>query len=239
MKRTLVVLAALATMSIFAAPLAAQTDEAGKLIAPPAIYLPAGGKVVTEINLSDDDVLGIIKQAIPAIGDVVKDLVPAAGEGAQNSLSAVGFVAMAASTIDTTGLSEAIAGVKNVRVLIAKYPGAVSPEKFLREFDKGAAKAGPFNKILSDFGFSPGAVAIYALPNNGGCMGFAYNPSAHAVYALRVVGGVDVPKLIKWAGGIAKVFSVRSAVAGQPVPAPQPSMPTPVPNAPASGGEDK
>lgn len=170
------------------------------LISPPAIYMPAGGKVVTEINVSDDDVLGVIKKAIPALADVAKDIAPQAGKGDGNPITSI------AGNVDLTGLSDAISGIKSVRVLIARYPVAVSAEKFLDEFNKGAAKAGHFSKILSDFGTFPGAVGLYALPNNEGCMGFAYDPRKHTAYAARVVGGIDVPKLIKWGGGIAKMF---------------------------------
>lgn len=226
MRHALIVLLLVGWVFGVAVPGVAQASNVASTVTPPpAIYLPAGGNVVTEINVSDSDVLGIIKQAIPAVGDVVKDIAPQVG-GPDGKMAAA-----VASAADPAGLSQAIEGIKNVRFVIARYPASVSPQKFVAEFDKGAAKAGPFSKILSDFGFFPGAVAIYALPNNAGCMGFVYIPSERTVYAARVVGGLDVPKLIKWAGGIAKVVCGAHAASmiEQPVAQPAPASGTPEP----------
>ena len=206
MRTTLVVLVASACALALVAPCVADSSsDAATVICPPAIYLPAGGKVVTEINLSDSDVLGIVKQSIPALADVVKDMLPLA-MGGGDAKSAVVW----ASVIDVKGLSEAIDGVKNIRMVVAKYPSPIPPERFLDEFNMGVAKAGKFNKIITDFGFMPGAGGFYALPDNAGCMGFAYDPHERTAYAVRVVGGVDIPKLIKWAGEIAKAAVARS-----------------------------
>lgn len=212
MKKILVLVACMGCLPALATPMVAQTGAGATLVAPPAIYLPAGGKVVTEINLSDDDVLGIIKQAIPAVADVVKELAPS-GMGGHEARVVMGIATVA----DVQGLSESIQGITNVRLVAARYPRAMSPEKFLQEFSAGVTKAGRFSKILSDFGMFPGAVAIYALPDNAGCMGFVYIPQQQTAYALRVVGGVDVPKLIKWAGSIAKLaVGSRKAVVNEP-----------------------
>lgn len=216
MKTTLVLLVASALAMALLTPCAAE----GNLTSPPAIYLPAGGKVVTEINLSDDDVLGIIKESIPALADVAKDLVPLKmGANAEHAQAL-------AEAIDITGLMEAIEGITNIRIVIARYPSRLSPERFVKEFSAGVAKAGQFNKVLTDFGFSPGAAGLYALPDNAGCMGFAYDPNSRTVYAARVVGGLDVPKLIKWAGDIAKLVFARERT-----PAPTPETATPAPPA--------
>ena len=205
MRRLFIVSVALIALWALCLPAVAQTENAATPTAPPAIYLPVGGKVVTEINVSDDDVLGIIKQAIPMVNDIVKDIASTKTKNPDVSCDPQFTMVMGiAGTVDMHGLSEAIAGVKNVRVLIVKYPRNISPERFLSECGDGVQKAGPFRKILSDYGNFPGAVAIYALPENAGCMGFAYDSYAKTAYAVRVVGGVDIPKLIKWAGGIAK-----------------------------------
>lgn len=232
MKRLAIIVVLLGMVFALAAPVVGEgMGAAPVLINPPAIYMPAGGKVVTEINISDDDVLGIIKQALPAVADVVKDIAPTQGGKGQ-------VISMVAGTIDPTGLSDAISGIKNIRLLVVKYPSAVSAEKFLDEFSKGAAKAGQFSKILSDFGTFPGAVGVYALPNNAGCMGFAYIPKQQTAYVARVVGGVDVPKLIKWAGGIAKMAigtRTQTTIENQPASVPE----TAEPATPSAGGEGR
>lgn len=218
MRQITIALILLGLLAAVAGPVAGEASAAPMLSKPPTIYMPAGGKVVTEINVSDDDVLGIIKQAIPVVADVVKDIAPTQVGGANAKVFAT-----VASSVDTTGLSDAISGIKSIRVLIAKYPAGMSAEKFLNEFTKGAAKTGQFSKILTDFGTFPGAVGIYVLPNNAGCLGFAYDPRQHTAYAARVVGGIDVPKLIKWAGGIAKIAidaKTKAGIDSQPEPAP-------------------
>ncbi len=225
MRKLFVVPAVLVVLVSLCLPAMAQSDDATTVVATPAIYLPAGGKIVTEINVSDDDVLGIIKQSIPAVADIVKDI---ASKGASDPGAAV--VMSFASASDVGELSQAIEGIKNVRVLIVRYPQSISPERFVNEFGAGVQKAGPFRKILSDYGNFPGAVAIYALPNNAGCMGFAYVPSEHTAYAMRVVGGVDVPRLIKWAGGIAKLAIGRRDTSDQ-IDEPEEAKPAPVPDA--------
>lgn len=222
MRQTLMVVLLLVTMVTVAMP-AIAADGAATMIAPPAIFMPAGGKVVTEINVSDDDVLGIIKQAIPAVADVAKELGSSAMAGGGREMSAM--IAMAGA-VDVQGLSEAIVGITNVRLLAVRYARPMAPEKFVEEFTAGAAKAGQFNKIVTDFGMFPGALGIYALPANGGCMGFVYLPDQRTVYAVRVVGGVDVPKLIKWGGSIAKL-ALTSRMQVVPEAAAQPNSAEP------------
>lgn len=204
MKTISVVFLASALAFAIAIPSIAQSEVAP----PPAIYLPYGGKIVTEINVSDEDVLGIVKQSIPALADVAKQLLPLRfGENAQ----------AVSEAIDVHDLMQAIEGITNVRIIIAKYPSKISPERFVNEFNVGVAKAGSFNKVLTDFGLSGGAAGLYVLPENAGCIAFAYDPSERTVYAARVVGGLDVPKLIKWVGNVAKaaLCAQQENVSGQ------------------------
>lgn len=190
---------------------------AAEVAAPPAINLPAGGKIVTEINLSDSDVLGIIKQSIPAVEDVAKQIAPmfARTAGASSGPDL-------AKAIDLKDFSEAISGVQNVRMLIARYPKYMTAERFLAEFTMGVAKSGQFSKTISDFGFFPGSVALFSAPDNGGIIAFAYNADEGTAYAARVVGGVDIPKLIRWSGEIAKAF-IPARVQVQPNAMEQPA----------------
>jgi hypothetical protein len=132
-------------------------------------------------------------------------------------------------------LMDAIGGISNVRVLVARYLAPIPAEQFLAEFNAGVAKAGQFNKIMTDFGFTPGATGLYALPDNAGSIAFAYRPAERTVYAARVVGGVDVPKLIKWVGKTAKTALEQKSEASrerEPSAAAEkdtPAAPEPVP----------
>lgn len=176
----------------------AVSAAAASVAAPPAINLPAGGKVVTEINVSDEDVLGMVKSSIPAIADVLKNLT--AGEsGSSRALPEW------AKSISTQELSEAISGVRGIRVIIARYAKPIEPEKFVEQFGMGVVKLGQFNSIATDFGTLPVAAGLYAAPENAGMVGFAYSRASGTAYAVRIVGGLDLPKLIHWAGEVARL----------------------------------
>lgn len=216
--------AGILTISAVVAALAG-LPVAAAVVAPPAINMPAGGRIVTAVNLSDNDVLGIVKQSIPVVADVLKELAPAIAQHTGVS-SGSGW----AKLISLDEFSQAISGVKDVRMLIARYPESMTPERFLEEFSRGVRKSGPFSLVLGDMGFSPGSVGLYAAPQNAGMIGFAYDPECHTAYAVRVVGSVDVPKLIHWSGQVAKIFmeatsEVRPNGLTQPDAGVQPSQP--------------
>ncbi len=180
----------------------------GGLIPPPAIHMPFGGKIITELNVSDQDVLGIIKQAIPAAKEAVDEIVKQSQEQGGN---VHGMLAMA-SQMDVEGLMQAIDGISNIRVLVVSYGRSITPAQFIDEFSAGVAKIGSFSKILSDVGQSPVAFAIYAQPDNAGYMMIAYDPSERQAYAARVVGFVDVPALIKWGGKMVAMFMPQAGM---------------------------
>ncbi len=186
---------------LLAALAAIALPAAAEVVTPAAIYMPAGGKVVTEVNLGDADVLGMVKQSIPAVGDVLRELAPSIGKEMR-----IDSHVDVASLINLDEFAQAIAGVKDVRLLLVRYPKTMTPQRFVAEFTRGVAKTGAFNKTITDFGFFPGSVRLFSAPDNGGIIAFAYNPDEHLAYALRVVGGEDVPKLIRWGGRIVKVF---------------------------------
>lgn len=176
----------------------AEQNAPGTVVTPPVINIPYGGAVVTEINMADSDVLGMIKQAIPALAETAKKMAESAGGQAQ--------VPAALAHLDVQGLMESINGISAVRLLVIRYGRRMEPVVFLREFEAGAGKAGTFNKIVTDQAFLPGAFALYAQPDNGGFMAAAYDPQQNMAYAARIVGFVDVPKFIKWLGNTALLF---------------------------------
>lgn len=195
-------LVALTAFALAALAIGVPAAAAGGLTQPPPIYVPYGGKVVTEINLSDDDVLGMMKQMIPVLGDVLRE----AMEKTQGMGGGMPLPVAALAGLDMAGLAEAIEGIRNVRLIIARYSGNPDPEILLKQFNDGVAKAGRFNKIASDFGFMPGMFAMYVESGNSGYMAVAYDASGRTMYAARIVGSVDMPKLIKWAGSVAQMI---------------------------------
>jgi len=194
--------------------------EGGGLIPPPAISLPYGGKIVTEINLSDNDVLGIIKQIIPAIGELIGSIAPMAAKGPVDAKAME-----AIKGIDFRGLSEAISGITNVRVLVAKYGVSLEKPALLKQLDAGVVKLGTFSKVVSDVAMIPGVLALYAQADNGGYVGYAYQSSARTLYAARIVGFADTAKLTKWVMDAIKLAT--SAVKMPAVPEPKQTPPTP------------
>ncbi|MGI6295011.1 MAG: hypothetical protein ACOX3G_02890 [Armatimonadota bacterium] len=176
--------------------------SAAEINPPPAIFMPWGGKLVTEVNISDDDVLGIAKQAIPALADVIKDLNEYAA--AQQQSGFMSSMLAAAGEADLHSLSEAIAGITHVRVVVMKYSREIPVEAFLDEFSKGVVKSGPFRRVLMDMAHAPEATAAFMLPDNDGFIGFVYLPDQRTAYATRVVGGINVEEMIKFAGSIMK-----------------------------------
>ncbi len=180
---------------------------------PPAIYMPWGGKLVMELNVSDDDVLGIVKQAIPALADVIQDINQSADPRKADFLS--GIIA-AAGEADLQSLSSAIEGITNVRVVEMKYSRKISAESFIDEFTKGVAKSGPYKRVLMDIAHTRGATASYMLPDNAGFIGFAYIPQDRTAYAVRVVGGINVEDILKFAGSITKAVISHSQTPGEP-----------------------
>ena len=228
MKRFIPLGIALLTMMAPCAAFSAQSASKGGLIPPPAINIPFGGKVVTEINIGDGDVLGIIKQAVPAFAQAVQDSSVA-------NPSQTAEVAAIISKADIKGFMEAINGIKSIRVVIVQYGRKVAPATLIDELNTGIGKLGNFSKVISDYSFSaPAAFALYAEPNNQGYIGYAYEPRTRTLYAGRVVGFVDVQKLTKWGWNLAQMFMVSHtsvsgpesdpAIDAQPEPEPQPAI---------------
>lgn len=181
-----------------------------ELVQPAPINLPAGGIVTTEISLTDGDVLGLLKQAIPAIADAAKQFMAEYSARSQPKEGAKGMRGDAAelsklAAVDVKGLMEAVDGIKAIRVLIAQYPRGLDTRRFMAEFDMGVGKLGKFSKVVGDVAFFPGAAAVYAEQGNGGYVAYAYGPDGY-VYAARIVGSVDVAKLVNWIGKTAVLF---------------------------------
>lgn len=193
-----------------AAPLdqAISSQTTTGLIPPPSIYTPFGGTTVTELHVSDNDILGIIKQVIPAVSQALRE------DSNKAMLSSVGPELSALSNIDFDTLIDAINGIRDIRFLMIQYNRNLDTKQLLEQFDSGVAKVGTFSKIVSDFsnpytGFS----AVYAQSDNGGFIGYVYQPRSRQLIAARVVGSLDYVKLTNWAVNTGKMFyGIRKTV---------------------------
>jgi hypothetical protein len=201
-------------------------DARGALIKPWALNVPFGASVTTEINLSDNDLLPTIKNLIPMIGDLAKmgaaqslgaAVAPAAGQMGAAMLSGV-------NDLDTTKLSEAFRDVKAIRFLIGSYSRHASPKSFQMEFEKGLVKTGTFTKVLGNI--QDTGIGIYAQSNNGGYVGYAYNPKDGKFMAGRLVGFLDIEKIMAWVMEMAKKAEAAKPAPG-PAPEEKPAEPAP------------
>lgn len=196
MNKTLLVITAIAILSMCsmcygAAP--APCPAAG-LIPPPAINIPYGGTIIAEVNLSDNDILGIVKQIIPAVASTSDDMLAQAKQSNSEPPEPLALI----SSLQLQKLSAVISGVKNVRLVIAKYGKNTNPSDVISNFEKGLAKAGTYSKVASGLDLVPGVVGLYAEADNAGYVTFMYDSNEHRLYAVRVVGSLDIPKLTDW-----------------------------------------
>jgi len=176
---------------------------------PPEILAPPGGTLVTEINLSDSDVLGMLKQAIQGF--------------AQSAAGSPGELGMALKSMDLNTLAEAIQGVKSLRVMQFKLGAGSEPGKIL-DFYQGqlmpAEGTSGWSRILYDTSMVPkGAVAIYSRAGQD-FFGVGADGAGKRAFVFRTSGFVDVPKFATWLGGAAKFAAQMEAK--------KPVQPTPV-----------
>ncbi|MCX6343706.1 MAG: hypothetical protein NT018_01370 [Armatimonadetes bacterium] len=200
----LVIIALGASGGVFAA-----AGEKG-IAAPPALHIPYGGKVVTDVNISEGDVLGVIKQVLPAIADQVKAaLLETGGNAALENVPDL-------TKIDLKPLLDSISGVKNVRLVVVKYGKNATAAQILKQANAGVAKIGRFKRVVMHSEDEAASMALYCQEDNGGFVGFAYNSRERTLIAARVVGPVDVAKLIEWASSVGIQIPSAPAPSSEP-----------------------
>lgn len=201
-------------------PLAAVA--AGQVVTPPAIHLPYGAKVQTEINFSDKDVLGLVRELLPAAGELISMAVSMGGPAAMAHGAKMPVSPEALAKLDLKPLVEALQGITNFRFVAARFKPGLQGAEALAQFDGGAAKTGAFNRIVTDFSTGPGVLAFYAQAGGSGYLIYHYDAKNGTIRAARLSGSVDYAKLMKWIGDTMKLFAV--------VPSPSPTS-DPAPDA--------
>lgn len=189
--------------------------------APSEIATPPGTTLITEISLSDSDILGMIKQAIPAF--------------AQSAAGAKGEMGVFLQNIDLNTLSEAIQGLKFIRFTQFEMTPQTTAPEVLAFFEEHASEQSDpgWSRILFDSSMAQkGTVEVFT---RGGqdFYGFAVNPAQKRAFAFRTVGFVDIPKFASWVGKAAKFASIsemkkptapKPAAKPTPKPAPKPAV---------------
>ena len=127
-----------------------------KVTPPPALHIPYGGKIVTDISIGDADVLGVIKQVLPTLADAAKNAFSEAG----GNVTPGTLLDMA--QVDLKPLLASISEVKNVRVMIVKYSKNAVGAEILTQANAGVAKIGRFNRFAMPPGGKTGSMALYS-----------------------------------------------------------------------------
>ncbi len=179
---------------------------AGQLDTPPAIHLPYGARVETELNFSDSDVLGLIRELLPAANELIATVAAAGGAIPLGNVSMGQTPEEALSKLDFRPLAEVLEKVTNLRVLVARYKADLPGEEVLAHFNSGAAKAGGFTRIVTDLSLGRGVFAAYSQAEGAGYLMCNYDPTKGKIYAVRLSGSIDFVKLAKWLTETAKYF---------------------------------
>jgi len=178
------VILAAAVLPGFAAPAVGNAKPTPLSIrnTPPIPIYPKAA-LVGELNLSDQDILGIVKGVLRSISEAA--VMPVKGK------------AIPPGAIKA--LSEVISGLKHVRVMVTRLQNTKADwaTKVVDFYDRALSK-GPWNRIFLDMSRPNSALAVYSLPRGDGLLmvkGKRKGAGAE-ITAARTVGRVDFVKLI-------------------------------------------
>jgi len=179
-------------------------------VAPPEIATPPGGTLVTEVNLSENDILGMIKQAIPAF--------------AQSAAGAPGDLGKFLKNVDLNAFADAISGVKFIRVMQFKLDPKTAPAAVATSYEKEFTQAEGWSRVLYDTSMAPNSVVAVYTRGGEDFFGVGIDTKAKRAVAFRTIGFVDIPKLAAWMGRTARFVTEQEA---KQKPAPKPAATTP------------
>lgn len=153
---------------------------------PPDIPAPEGAVLVSEVNMSDADIFGVIKQAIPAF--------------TQGAAGASGELGILLANLDLNMLTEAIHGVERVRAVGFALPEGADPMAVLALYEREFSAVSGWSRIIYDVASLPkNAGAVYTRAGQEFvCIGL--EPAKRRLFIVRTAGFVDVPKLATWIG---------------------------------------
>jgi hypothetical protein len=196
---------------------------AGELASPAPVYLPFDAKIKTEVNISNNDVLGLVRELLPSVGELVK-IGAAAGSPMPIPGGKPPVSPETLAKLDLKPLGDVLEGVTNVRFIVAGYRSGVPSGKIMPLFDSSASKAGGFTKIVTNFSLGQGVLAVYAQPGGMGYLAYSYDAKEGTLYAARISGRLDAVKLMGWIGDTIKVFTTPPASPeSKTEPAPEPA----------------
>jgi len=182
MKRLIVVM--LAAMLFSAAAYSEQPVE---------IPVLPDSKLVTEINLADSDILGMIKQAIPAFARSV--------EGTP------GDVGDLVRELDFNSLSAVIAGVQQIYVRVYDIPKTTDSVKALAFFEERLSVTDGWSRLVYDISKAPTNAGAVFTKSGQDFLAIGVDLSKGRLSVIKTAGFIDVPKLAAWFGNAVKTFA--------------------------------
>ena len=194
MKRVLLIV--IATIAVSAAALAQNTNP----IPTPDIPMPQDTALLTEINLSENDLLGMAKEALAAFA--------ASSKGAKGEVGQM----IAAADLDT--LLAAIKDLKAVRAVQFQLPENYTADDLLGFYQSELTTEQGWSRIIYDKSMMPkGAAAVYTRSGEE-YFTVGIEPTKQRAYAIHAVGSVDIVKMGSWLGGVMKKFSELKTTPG-------------------------
>lgn len=160
----------------------------------PTFALPVGAVILLEVNLSEDNILDTVKQAIPSF--------------LKGASSGTGDFAAMVKMAKLDDLYEAVKKIKAIRAVQFKTNETMDTTKMLIFFERQVPSSKGWDRIF----YKPGidgegtqALAVYARGEE--FMGIMMSPKKNQSIAFSTIGFLDVAKLFSWAGSIAAAFT--------------------------------
>lgn len=159
----------------------------------PAFILPSGAVLDTEINFSENDLLGMVKQALPSFA-----------KGFGDSGGELGAIV---SMLDLNGLASAVQGITALRLTKFKLPESAEKDKTLQFFESQVPPTKGWDRVLySTTLVKDSTIAMYTKSGKT-YLGVMLSPKGGDCYAVGTVGFVDIPRITSWAGSALKMIT--------------------------------
>lgn len=166
----------------------------GTIMPQPWIPIPANGKIMTEVCLTDDDLLGVIKRATAVLAKSTKGEKSPENKPENEAASSTGAATLQIG-FELKDVAAVVQGLRAIRFVVIRCSGDKTAEQIAAEFDS-KLDGNRWRRVASDLGLFGGSAAFYMDTKDGDIMGFGYNPDNKMIYAGHVVGSIDLAKLM-------------------------------------------
>lgn len=215
MKRTVLLMTMIAFVAVLIggqATAATTQSSAIETNKSPVFKLPKGAKLLTEISLSDDDLLKVIKEAIPAFLQGFSASLGESETTVETSNGCVSGFKVALGSSDLNEVFESIKGIKAFRFETFVPPTNSNVDELLGFFEAQVPASEGWNRVFysTEVITKPEVlVAIYS-QNNQRYMAIGLDSTKEVDVVASLEGSIDVPRLAqligKWVAPIAAMI---------------------------------